>query len=295
MFSDAISKVIGFTRPIKFISRAYNSQDIIPGLATLFFINDEGCALTCKHVAQQLIISEQINRKHHDYFQELNEVKRNNPYNLKKEIKRLEAKYQIKRGELANMKCQFNETPDFKAFDITLHPDFDLALIQFKDYNKLHYKTENIFLLKDEDELKQGKSLCRLGFPFPEFNNFIYNQENDDINWTGEPVATPCFPIDGILTRFIAEKDKGIFGIELSTPGLRGQSGGPLFDTEGRICGMQYATHHLHLGFDIDGKININGQEKEVKNQPFLHVGQCIHIKVIKEFLDNKGIKYNMK
>jgi len=41
-----------------------------------------------------------------------------------------------------------------------------------------------------------------------------------------------------------------IMGIELSTPGLRGQSGGPLFNSEGIICGMQSSTNHLHLGFE---------------------------------------------
>jgi hypothetical protein len=35
--------------------------------------------------------------------------------------------------------------------------------------------------------------------------------------------------------------------LEMSTLGLMGQSGGPLFDTEGKICGMQFATNHLHF------------------------------------------------
>ena len=104
---------------------------------------------------------------------------------------------------------------------------------------------------------------------------------------------TPRFPIDGMYTRNVANKDGKIIGIELSTPGLRGQSGGPLFDENGIIYGMQSLTKHLHLGFDmINDHMTINGRQQVINNQPFLHVGHCVHVDVIKEFLDSKGVKY---
>lgn len=37
--------------------------------------------------------------------------------------------------------------------------------------------------------------------------------------------------------------------IETSTPRLRGQSGGPIFDVNGAIWAIQSQTHHLKLGF----------------------------------------------
>jgi len=33
-----------------------------------------------------------------------------------------------------------------------------------------------------------------------------------------------------MVTRFLGDPTQGIYGVEMSTPGLRGQSGGPLFD-----------------------------------------------------------------
>ena len=106
-------------------------------------------------------------------------------------------------------------------------------------------------------------------------------------------MSTPRFPIDGMMTRQIADANGTIFGIEMSTPGLRGQSGGPLFDEDGIIYGMQFATKHLHLGFDIiDMKIQSGGMERTVSNQPFLHVGHCIYVEVIKDFLREKDIEF---
>ena len=137
--------------------------------------------------------------------------------------------------------------------------------------------------------------MCRIGYPFPEFNNFRHNPETDDIEWTSTGNAdSPSFPIDGIITRFIASSPESITGIELSTPGLRGQSGGPLFDTTGVVYGMQYATNHLHLGFDIkDKEIIRDGKKTKVSNSPFLHVGGCIHVDRIKDFLHQHKIKFS--
>jgi predicted TIM-barrel fold metal-dependent hydrolase len=56
---------------------------------------------------------------------------------------------------------------------------------------------------------------------------------------------------------------------------------------------MQSMTHHLHLGFDmINKKMIINGKQENINNQPFLHVGQCIHVDVIKAFLDAQKVTY---
>ena len=173
------------------------------------------------------------------------------------------------------------------------HPTLDLAILEFKGFNKILYTSHATFI-KDSSTIKQGKYLCRTGFPFPEFNNFKHNPVTDDIEWTnsGNP-NSPSFPIDGIVTRFVGDSNGAIIGIEMSTPGLRGQSGGPLFDVNGKVYGMQSATNHLHLGFDIKEKEIIHdGKKSKVSNYPFLHVGICVHADKIKEFLTKHNIAF---
>lgn len=293
MFKEAVKNTMQFTRPILFITRTYGSGIVTPGLATMFFVNDKGAALTCKHVANQLLASTKVNRNYNEFKKEAGLSEGGTPVS-KKDLRALEGKYHISQNSVVNIKCQFkNCVMPLSGFKVTPHPEYDLALIEFQGFEQLCYKPDNIYLLEDAAEIAPGMSVCRLGFPFPEFTNFKYDSEKDDIVWTKEAAHVPAFPIDGIITRHMGDQKGRLFGLEVSTPGLRGQSGGPLFDTQGRILGLQFATKHLHLGFDmINAEVLVNGQKKTVNNQPFLHVGSCIHINVIKKFLDEHGIPY---
>src|SRR3990172_5757449 len=143
---------------------------------------------------------------------------------------------------------------------------------------------------KDLSNLKPGKYLCRLGFPFPEFKNYKYDADLDRIVWTeAGQTMSPRFPIEGMVTRYLSDSAGNRIGFELSTPGLRGQSGGPAFDEAGILWGVQFGTKHLDLDFDVDQEVLRNGAKKKVKDSAFLHVGMCIHVDQAKKFLtDNK-------
>ena len=67
MFKEAIEKVGNFTRPIHTIMQLYGSKQIIPGAATLFFVNEEGYAITCKHVIEVLSSSENILKNYTEF------------------------------------------------------------------------------------------------------------------------------------------------------------------------------------------------------------------------------------
>lgn len=297
MFVDAIEEVGRFTRPIQFISRNYNENVATGGAATMFFVNEFSCAVTCKHVIDLIGNRTNINQKYANFRRERAAIPRTGgvPHlQYQKFIKGLENKYDYTAETIVELNerfldCTADPTLRFRWIN---HPKYDLAIIVFEQFQQPLYQSYARFM-KDSSGLKQGKSLCRLGYPFPEFTNFQYNPEADEISWTNNGIiGTPRFPIDGMLTRHLVENNE-LYGVELSTPGLRGQSGGPLFDRNGVVCGMQSKTNALHLGFDMhNASHNVNGKTIKVNNQPFLHVGHCIHVDVIKSFLTQNGIKF---
>lgn len=292
MFISAIERVAKFTRPIHTIMRNYGGKQLIPGAATIFFVNENGYAVTCKHVAEMIMSEGNINQHYNNFKAERQTLQQDGKYNSR--LKGLELKYKLNPGTTIQLKNNYVASVD-KMSGITLHvhATLDLAIIKFNDFGKIHY-TDCARFLKDDQQIKQGKFLCRLGFPFPEFNNFLFNQETDDIEWTTSGInVSPQFPIEGMVTRFLQDQQLGIFGIEMSTPGLRGQSGGPLFDTNGIVYGMQFSTKHLHLGFDlIDKEIMVNNGIKKVSDYSFIHLGQCIHVNSIKSFLREHKVAF---
>jgi len=293
MFEKSIEQAAEFTRPINSILRTYGGKKIIPGSSTLFFVNDEGYAMTCKHVIDFIASAEKINQQFAAFKNEKAKIPTDGKYKMR--LKGLEAKYHYTDDSIVQVLVRFVDCVDsMSGFSYFSHPTYDLGLIKFNDFGKRLYAGHARFL-KDSSTIRQGKFLCRLGFPFPEFTNYTYNPITDQLEWTNQGILhSPRFPIEGMVTRFLSEESR-LMGIEMSTPGLRGQSGGPLFDEDGIIYGMQYSTKHLHLGFDLENKeILVGNKLVKVSDYSFLHLGQCIHTDVMKEFLEEKKIRYDL-
>jgi hypothetical protein len=207
--------------------------------------------------------------------------------------KQLEQKYGYSPKSVIQVLNSFvNCVDQITTVDIKSHATVDLALLKFHGFNRLEVNSFPLFAANGAD-LKQGKFLCRLGFPFPEFSNFEYDKAGDELRWTqAGRQDTPRFPIEGMVTRHLLDPAGNTCGFEMSTPGLGGQSGGPAFDAQGRIWGMQAATAHLDLAFDVNQEVLRDGVKKKVSDSAFLHVGHCVHVDVIKDFMRTHGVSF---
>lgn len=296
MFVKSIEEATNYTRPIRSITRIYGSEEVIPGCATCIIVNNDGWVLTCKHVMEVFRHADSINKKYQQFKNDVAGLTAMSASKKRRAITALEQKYGYTKTNPCTIQIMYsfdNIVDQSIAFTVVECGYADLALVKFEGFNQVLCNTFPVFK-NNSAELKQGLSLCRLGFPYPEFTNFQYNTQADEIEWTNTGKAeSPLFPMDGILTRHVADANGQIVGLELSTPGLKGQSGGPLFDKDGVICGLQSLTASLPLGFDqVNKEITIEGKKKKVSNYPFLHLGICVHVDVIKRFLDEQGVMY---
>lgn len=139
----------------------------------------------------------------------------------------------------------------------------------------------------------QGESVCRLGFPFHNIDA-TFDDSRREFHLAEGSFPVPRFALDGMVARFnlrrIEDGSVGSF-IETSTPGLRGQSGGPLLDAAGRIMGIQSQTAHLDLGFDA----RYAGADGEpITERQFLNVGLASHIDELRGLMDAEQASYRL-
>ena len=126
-----------------------------------------------------------------------------------------------------------------------------------------------------EGEVEVGELLFRVGYPFLE--DMKPTWENGAFK-LGNLIPIPIFVNEALVSRFVKE-GSGEF-METSSPGLRGQSGGPIADANGFICGMQSHTHHYDLGFEGAGQNQV------------LNVGRATNVKTIRKYLDKHDVDY---
>ena len=132
-------------------------------------------------------------------------------------------------------------------------------------------------------DAEPGEMLCRIGFPFVE--------EDRRVEWSAgrgfefsNLFPVPLFVNEALVSRFATVQGNDGNGagtwIETSSPGLKGQSGGPLADVLGRVCGIQVNTEHYPLGFKGKGRNQV------------LHVGRAVDSETVRKILDKQGIEY---
>jgi hypothetical protein len=284
MFAKAYSIASEFTHPV-IVSYRYWDGTVSSGLGSFVTINKEGWFITAAHILDPLLM----------HFQHLKEIG-----NYKLEVDLIEnsqflssnAKARKKSKIKANKKWITNVSLWWGA-DRHLVKDFkvlkenDIAIGKFENYDPSFCNRYPTF--KEPSSLNHGTSLCKLGYPFYDVKTtFDLNSNSFMLDTSVLPI--PRFPIDGIFTRdiictgFTSSPKYTIKFIETSTPGLKGQSGGPTFDVDGRIWAIQSQTQHLSLGFSPAVKIN----GKEIQENQFINVGWGAHVETILKFLGDK-------
>lgn len=289
MYKKSIKENTKFLMPFIQGIKLYGSNEIEQGIGTMMVLNKHGDILTCKHTAEQFIIQGELASRYKDICKELSNAKNSN------ERKKIEKKYALTPNSmvLTEINNPFaNNKGESVTFNIILHDTLDMAILRPEN---IIFEVDNypVFSKKIPE---QGQSVCRLGFAFPEYDIYEYSEKLKAIVRKEKIIASfPVFPIDGIITRTVVDENKNAYAIETSTPGLRGQSGGPIFGPDGLIYGMQYMTKHMDMNIDINMKVKRGVEERKVDYTPFLGLGVGISSTEIIKFLEKNNIEFNSK
>ena len=289
MFSRAYEIASQYTRPLIISHRFYDGK-VQSGLGSFILINQEGWILTAAHLIEPINTFNQHVKAMREFNKNRMAIDQHPNLSVKAKLQKKQ-ELQPNHRWITNLSHWWGDDKH-KIKQFKIFKENDIAIGKIEDYNPEFCKQYPVF--KDPSKLKIGTSVCKLGFPF--YNvKATFNKQLKGFQFDRSILPIPRFPIDGIITRYnYSGKSKvtqlDIRFMETSSPGLRGQSGGPLFDVEGRVMGIQSHTRHLPLGFSP--KVKKGGEE--VEEHQFLNVGVGAHIKSILEFLDMQGVKYEI-
>jgi hypothetical protein len=285
VFADAYRIAASFTKPV-IVSWANADGSCQSGVGSFVVVNDEGWILTAHHIVALLGQLGARKKAYEDHRAALAAIQ--NDAGLLGDQKRKKIKQLGPVPPAAVTDFSFWWAADgvqpenFSSLEVA-----DLAAGRIKPFDKKSVTTYPTFK-NPGTPVAPGTSLCRLGFPFHQITPTY-----DGTNFHLPPNTLPMvlFPIEGILTRqLIAEPDPDRFTgfIETSSPGLMGQSGGPIFDRHGVVWGIQSQTHHLPLGFSPPVP---NGRPNEKEHQ-FLNVGLGTHPRTIVNMLNDLKVAH---
>jgi hypothetical protein len=287
MFSAACNVARNFTRPV-IISKRFENGKVNCGLATFVVVNKEGWIVTAAHVLNAMRASQDHAQQKARYEAEVARIRNDQNLSVKQRHRSLE-KIKPNPKWIINQSLWWSQDPA-RATQFFVDPLSDVAIAQLRDFDTSRIAVFPAFNSSAPDPAP-GSSLCRLGFPFVEISA-IFSEATGSFEMQDFRLP-PMFPNDGIHTRiqvFVEPtNNRSVKFIETSTPGLKGQSGGPLFDTAGRLWGIQSRTQHLALGFSPKTK---DDSGKDVVEHQFMNVGLATHVQHVVDLLTQHGVSY---
>ena len=290
MFSKAVPIAAGFTRPMVISGRTAQGA-CSSTIGACVVVNRDGWILTAGHLLDIVRQHQESARRYQGYRGNVVEFHRDIAADKRFRKKGVRTFHPPAASSVRNHSVWWG-VDGARLNEARLMQAADLALGRLDPFDPASVAQFPVFKSPSRG-YEPGRSLCKLGFPLHRIEP-VYDEKSNTFMLPAGSVPLPMFPLEGMFTRVVntrapgsGEGDPSPF-IETSTPGLLGQMGGPVFDSEAVVWGIQSHTMHHPLGFHppVPG-----GPAGHVEHQ-FLNTGLAVHASVIRGFLDAEGIDY---
>ncbi len=289
MFARAFRQAVRFTRPVVILRRRFDGT-IEGGCGACIVINDEGWVATANHLFRSYDDSVRDAREIAAHYRRIAEIQGNarlSPEARRRRIFRLPAN-----PRWITHHAFWWGGDGVAIRDVARLPEADLAIGRLEPFNPVPPDAYPTF--KNPASLDVGTSLCKLGYPFQEITA-TFRVDDNAFELPPAAMSLTHFPIEGIYTRTLSagrsrDGRYEIKFVETSTPGLMGQSGGPVFDAAGTVWAVQSRTDFRPFG--CCGPSERNGRRSAERH--FLNVGVGIHPELIAAFLSENRVRFSL-
>jgi hypothetical protein len=288
MFRKAYLIGSKFTLPVIISSRFIDGR-VECGIGSFILLNKDGWILTAAHIMSAMMKAQEDALKIEEYNHKILEIENDERIESKTKRKRIN-RLNKDNNWIINQSYWWAYDP-FIIEEFTINPLKDIALARISNFLEASEQIYPVFSKTDDSNI--GESVCKLGYPLHDVKAEYVENINRFI-LAPNTLPVPRFPIEGIISRFnliIDENGDKTKFIETTSPGLRGQSGGPIMNVDGEIYAMQIRTQHYALGFNPE--IIING--RHVIEHQFLNTGIGISSDDIIKLCNENSISINVR
>lgn len=289
MFREALGRARQFTLPVVLCRKAVNGQ-CSSSIGACVVVNPEGWIVTCFHIVDAIRKLEIEANQTHALIAARKAVETDSSLSEEEKKDKLLLMPTVRPEVTEVFSVWYGCQGPVTVTNWSLVEAVDLAVGRLENFDSSWIAEYPKF--KDPSRnLAPGTYLCKLGFPFHQIIP-IWDAAKREFQLPQGALPMPFFPMEGMFTRDYAispgpPSPFPLKMIETSSPGLRGQSGGPTLDSEGAVWAIQSQTAHLELGFSPP--VRGGGVEHQ-----FLNVGLGSHVESILGLLSQIGVKYEL-
>ncbi len=289
MFQEAIKKAQKYTLPVV-VSYRREDGSTDSSIGAFIVLNEDGWILTACHIVRQIQEFAEERSAYNDHMSKIASVDTDGTLTKAERKKKIRSFSKPPTNPVTNFSAWWGRE-GWRVDNFLLSPLADVAIGQISGFEKTSVTTYPVFK-NPSVNFDVGENLCKLGFPFHSIKpTFVEATNVFQLPLGALPI--PLFPIEGIFTRTVIVKDEkdgaaSAEFVETSSPGLRGQSGGPTFDAQGRVWAMQSRTVHHPLGFSPEVPNHRNREHQ------FLNSGMGTHANAIIAILNESGVNFSV-
>ncbi len=289
MFADACKLASRCTYPV-IIARRHYDRTTKCGWGAFVVLNESGWIATAAHLLDADAALQRSGREIAEYESKVLAIKQDRGLSgevRKRKLSRLPANPKW----VTDVEYRWGRE-GVRIREVHLLPEGDLALGRLEPFDTRTFAPFPV--VKDPARLDVGTPLCKLGYPFQQISA-SFDESCREFHVSTGPQPLAGFPMEGIYTRTLSggKSSDGRYEIkflETSSPGLTGQSGGPIFDSYGTLWGVQSRTdmHSFRILTRTPGKSRV---ENEVMS---LNLGIGIHPELLVSYLKDNGIPFRL-
>ncbi|MBI5575492.1 MAG: trypsin-like peptidase domain-containing protein [Deltaproteobacteria bacterium] len=289
MFADACKLASRYTYPV-ITARRYFDRSTECSCAAFVVLNENGWILTAAHLLAAEDALQKSSKEISAYYGKILGIQSEQDISLEEKRRKI-SRLKTNPKWLTNVSFRWGQE-SMRLGEVRLLPEADLAVGRLEPFDPEMFRPYPV--VKDPSSLDVGTPLCKLGYPFQQVKaSYDENGGRFHLTQGSQPLAR--FPMEGIYTRTLSagKSSDGRYDIkflETSSPGLIGQSGGPLFDSRGTLWGVQSRTD-MH-SFPVQTRIP--GRERPHKEILSLNLGVAIHPELLVNYLKDNEIPFRL-